>query len=78
LRRSPPVAAQVLEVAAAPVTASPPLLSSLPAKFCVTRAEAVTRAAALPRPRVFTNGVFDLLYRGHVECLQQARALGAR
>ena len=31
----------------------------------------------LPRPLVFTNGVFDLLHRGHVECLQQARALGA-
>lgn len=31
----------------------------------------------LPRPLVFTNGVFDLLHRGHVEYLQQARALGA-
>lgn len=31
----------------------------------------------LPRPLVFTNGVFDLLHRGHVETLQQARALGA-
>jgi D-beta-D-heptose 7-phosphate kinase / D-beta-D-heptose 1-phosphate adenosyltransferase len=25
---------------------------------------------------VFTNGCFDLLHRGHVECLQQAAALG--
>ncbi len=31
----------------------------------------------LPRPRVFTNGVFDLLHRGHVTYLAQARALGA-
>jgi D-beta-D-heptose 7-phosphate kinase/D-beta-D-heptose 1-phosphate adenosyltransferase len=27
---------------------------------------------------VFTNGVFDLLHRGHVEYLAQARALGGR
>ncbi|WP_232540015.1 adenylyltransferase/cytidyltransferase family protein [Azohydromonas aeria] len=40
------------------------------------RAHVSSRAAKLPRPRVFTNGVFDLLHRGHVECLQQARALG--
>jgi D-glycero-beta-D-manno-heptose 1-phosphate adenylyltransferase len=33
--------------------------------------------AALPQPRVFTNGCFDLLHRGHVTCLAQARALGA-
>ena len=32
---------------------------------------------ALPRPLVFTNGVFDLLHRGHVTYLAQARALGA-
>jgi len=35
------------------------------------------RAAALPRPLVFTNGVFDILHRGHVAYLAQARALGA-
>jgi rfaE bifunctional protein nucleotidyltransferase chain/domain len=35
------------------------------------------RIAALPRPLVFTNGVFDVLHRGHVTCLDQARALGA-
>ena len=34
------------------------------------------RAAQLPRPLVFTNGVFDLLHRGHVTYLAQARALG--
>ncbi len=33
--------------------------------------------AALPGPVVFTNGVFDILHRGHVSYLAQARALGA-
>jgi D-glycero-beta-D-manno-heptose 1-phosphate adenylyltransferase len=33
--------------------------------------------ASLPRPLVFTNGVFDVLHRGHVAYLQAARALGA-
>jgi rfaE bifunctional protein nucleotidyltransferase chain/domain len=32
---------------------------------------------ALPRPLVFTNGVFDLLHRGHVTYLARARARGA-
>ena len=31
----------------------------------------------VPRPWVFTNGVFDVLHRGHVMYLAQARALGA-
>lgn len=35
------------------------------------------RVAALPRPLIFTNGVFDVLHRGHVTLLAQARALGA-
>ena len=43
----------------------------------VPRAEALHRVAALPRPVVFTNGVFDLLHRGHVIYLEQARSLGA-
>ena len=34
-------------------------------------------AAGLARPLVFTNGVFDLLHRGHVTYLAQARSLGA-
>jgi len=34
-------------------------------------------APTLARPLVFTNGVFDLLHRGHVTYLAQARALGA-
>jgi D-glycero-beta-D-manno-heptose 1-phosphate adenylyltransferase len=33
--------------------------------------------ARLARPLVFTNGVFDLLHRGHVTYLARARALGA-
>lgn len=35
------------------------------------------RLAALPRPLVFTNGCFDILHRGHVTYLAQARATGA-
>jgi D-glycero-beta-D-manno-heptose 1-phosphate adenylyltransferase len=35
------------------------------------------RLAELKRPLVFTNGVFDLLHRGHVTYLAQAQALGA-
>ena len=45
-------------------------------KLC-TLGDAVRRAAALPRPVVFTNGVFDILHRGHVTYLARARALGA-
>ena len=45
-------------------------------KICPA-ADIVARAAALPRPVVFTNGVFDVLHRGHVTYLAQARALGA-
>jgi rfaE bifunctional protein nucleotidyltransferase chain/domain len=43
----------------------------------VSRAEAARRVATLPQPVVFTNGVFDVLHRGHVTYLAQARALGA-
>ena len=35
------------------------------------------RVVQLPRPLVFTNGCFDILHRGHVTYLAQARALGA-
>lgn len=37
----------------------------------------IARVALLPRPLVFTNGCFDILHRGHVTYLAQARALGA-
>jgi rfaE bifunctional protein nucleotidyltransferase chain/domain len=39
--------------------------------------ELAGRVAQLPRPRVFTNGCFDILHRGHVTYLAEARALGA-
>jgi rfaE bifunctional protein nucleotidyltransferase chain/domain len=42
----------------------------------VHRDAACARLAALPRPWVFTNGVFDVIHRGHVVYLAQARALG--
>ncbi|WP_309638486.1 adenylyltransferase/cytidyltransferase family protein [Methylibium sp.] len=45
-------------------------------KLCV-RDMLHQRLATLERPLVFTNGVFDLLHRGHVTYLAQARALGA-
>ena len=40
-------------------------------------AELAACIARLPRPLVFTNGVFDVLHRGHVTYLEQARSLGA-
>jgi cytidyltransferase-like protein len=45
-------------------------------KLC-PRADLPARIATLPRPLVFTNGVFDILHRGHVTYLAQARELGA-
>ena len=47
-----------------------------PAKIA-DAAHALTRIRALARPLVFTNGVFDLLHRGHVTYLEQAKGLGA-
>ena len=45
-------------------------------KIC-PRAGLKARVAALPKPVVLTNGVFDILHRGHVTYLAQARELGA-
>ena len=45
-------------------------------KKIVDRSEATARLQRLPRPIVFTNGVFDVLHRGHVTYLANARALG--
>ncbi len=45
-------------------------------KLCLPEALA-SRLRVLPRPLVMTNGVFDLLHRGHATVLAQARSLGA-
>lgn len=54
----------------------------MPASFeqkILSRDECVARvqAGGVPRPLVFTNGVFDILHRGHVTYLDQAARLGA-
>jgi rfaE bifunctional protein nucleotidyltransferase chain/domain len=53
------------------LAADPDFLSKISA-----REELREQVALLPRPLVFTNGVFDVLHRGHVSYLAQARALG--
>ena len=55
-------------------------MTSLPPAFeakITDPADLAERIAGLPRPLVFTNGCFDILHRGHVTYLAQARALGA-
>ena len=42
----------------------------------VAPSDLAARLAQLPRPLVFTNGCFDIVHRGHVTLLAQARALG--
>jgi rfaE bifunctional protein nucleotidyltransferase chain/domain len=45
-------------------------------KLCAP-GELAARSKKLARPLVFTNGVFDILHRGHVTYLAEAQALGA-
>jgi len=45
-------------------------------KICPPQ-QLAARLASQTRPLVFTNGVFDILHRGHVTYLAQARTLGA-
>lgn len=52
-----------------------PLPPAFLVKLC-ERDQLPAALAHLPRPWVFTNGVFDVLHRGHVMYLAQARALG--
>ena len=51
----------------------PPIFES---KICQPE-DLQKRLAKLHRPVVFTHGVFDILHRGHVSYLAQARELGA-
>ena len=54
----------------------PQCASVLPDKIA-TREQIQQRVAELARPLVMTNGVFDVLHRGHVSYLARARDLGA-
>lgn len=57
----------------APSSAPLPLFLN---KLCL-RSQLAERLSHLPRPLVMTNGVFDVVHKGHAVYLAQARALGA-
>ena len=59
-------------IANSPMTSAPAFESKI-----VPPAELDGRLRSIDRPLVFTNGVFDVLHRGHVTYLAQSRALGA-
>ncbi len=58
------------------MSSAPGILRS-PASKVLSRRRAVERfGPGRPFRLVFTNGCFDLLHRGHVECLDLARRMG--
>jgi rfaE bifunctional protein nucleotidyltransferase chain/domain len=58
--------------------AGTPMHSPLPFERKIIPPDELTgRLRSLDRPLVFTNGVFDVLHRGHVTYLAESRALGA-
>src|SRR5207248_3850714 len=57
--------------APAPAASAPAFAAKI-----ATRSSLAARLPGLRRPTVFTNGVFDILHRGHVTYLAKARALG--
>lgn len=50
-------------------------MNRLTNKICLYD-DILERVGVLPRPLVFTNGVFDILHRGHVDYLEGAAELG--
>ena len=52
------------------------LLTSSENKIVTQPEQLASRVRILPRPLVFTNGCFDILHRGHIDYLEQARTLG--
>jgi rfaE bifunctional protein nucleotidyltransferase chain/domain len=56
---------------------APCAMSALFERKIITREALAAHRASMAAPVVFTNGVFDILHRGHVTYLAQARALGA-
>jgi rfaE bifunctional protein nucleotidyltransferase chain/domain len=57
------------------MTETSKVLPDFEQKICAPE-QLAERVAQLPGPVVFTNGCFDILHRGHVTYLAQARALG--